>query len=96
MTLFLTLGLFISGLGGLVVLRTNLLLVIMCLEILFFSINLNFVLMSNFLDDIIGEIFFIYVLAVAGAESGVGLAIVVAYYRLRGEVWLDVVNLLKG
>ena len=95
-TLLFVLILFLSGMGGLLLFRTNLLLVIMCLEILFFSLSLNFVLSAYFLDDILGEVFFLYILTVAGAESGVGLAILVAYYRLRGEVWLDMINKLKG
>jgi NADH-quinone oxidoreductase subunit K len=44
----------------------------------------------------VGEVFFIHVLTVAGAESGVGLAILVAYYRLRGEIWVDLISKLKG
>lgn len=95
-SLLLILVLLLSGIGGMIVYRTNLLLIIMCLEILFFSISLNFVLFSYFLDDVLGEVFFLYILTVAGAESGVGLAILVAYYRLRGEVWLDMINRLKG
>lgn len=96
LSLLFVLILFLSGMGGLLLFRTNLLLVIMCLEILFFSLSLNFVLSAYFLDDILGEVFFLYILTVAGAESGVGLAILVAYYRLRGEVWLDMINKLKG
>jgi NADH-quinone oxidoreductase subunit K len=95
-SLILILVLVLSGIGGIILYRTNLLLIIMCLEILFFSISLNFVLFSYFLDDVLGEVFFLYILTVAGAESGVGLAILVAYYRLRGEVWLDMINRLKG
>lgn len=95
-SLILILVLLLSGIGGIILYRTNLLLIIMCLEILFFSISLNFVLFSYFLDDVLGEVFFLYILTVAGAESGVGLAILVAYYRLRGEVWLDMINRLKG
>lgn len=95
-SILFTLILFLSGMGGLLLFRTNLLLVIMCLEILFFSLSLNFVLSAYYLDDVLGEVFFLYILTVAGAESGVGLAILVAYYRLRGEVWLDMIDKLKG
>ena len=91
-----TLLLLLIGLSGLFLFRTNLLLVIMGIELLFFCLNLNFIGFSLFLDDISGQVFFLYVLTVAGAESGVGLAILVAYYRLRGEIWLDFINKLKG
>jgi NADH:ubiquinone oxidoreductase subunit K len=94
--LTLSILVFLIGVGGIVLFRTNILLVIMGLEIMFFSINLSFVLVSYFLDDIMGEVFFIHVLTVAGAESGVGLAILVAYYRLRGEIWVDLISKLKG
>jgi len=84
------------GLGGLTLFRTNLLLVLMGMEFLFFGINLNFAIYSISLDDLMGQLFFLYILTVAGAESGVGLAILVSYYRLRGEIWLDLINKLKG
>lgn len=84
------------GLTGLSLFRTNFLLVLMGLELLFFGLNITFAWTSLFLDDLMGQIFFLYILTVAGAESGVGLAILVSYYRLRGEIWLDLVNKLKG
>jgi NADH:ubiquinone oxidoreductase subunit K len=95
MTVFLMM-LLVIGLGGLTLFRTNFLLVLMGVELLFFGINLTFAWSSVLLDDLMGQLFFLYVLTVAGAESGVGLAILVSYYRLRGEIWLDLVNKLKG
>lgn len=86
----------VIGFGGLTLFRTNFLLVLMGVELLFFGINLNFAITSLLLDDVMGQVFFLYILTVAGAESGVGLAILVSYYRLRGEIWLDLVNKLKG
>jgi|SRR6056297_926387 len=88
--------LLLIGLAGLCLYKTNILLIIMGIEIMFFGLNLNFVLFSYFLDDFVGEIFFLYIITVAGAESGVGLAILVSYYRLQGEIWLDFINKLKG
>jgi len=59
-------------------------------------VNFNFIIFSVFLDDIIGQIFALFVLTVAAAESAIGLAILVIYYRIRGTVSIEYINLLKG
>lgn len=60
------------------------------------SINLNFFIFSVFLDDILGQLFALFVLTVAAAESAVGLAILLVYYRLKGTIFVSFINLLKG
>jgi NADH-quinone oxidoreductase subunit K len=60
------------------------------------AVNLNFVIFSVFLDDVIGQIFALFVLTVAAAESAIGLAILVVYYRIRSTVSIEYINLLKN
>jgi NADH-quinone oxidoreductase subunit K len=66
------------------------------LELIFLAINLNFVIFSLNLDDILGQYYVLSVLVVAAAESAIGLSILVIYYRIRGGISLDLINLLKG
>ena len=68
----------------------------MSIEIMLLAINLNFIFFSIYLDDIMGQIFSLYILTVAAAESAIGLAILVVYYRLRGVISIDNISLLKG
>ena len=69
---------------------------LVCLEILFLSVNLNFIVFSVFLDDLFGQLFSLYVIAVAGAEAAIGLALLICFYRLRKIIALDYVSTLKG
>lgn len=94
--LFLTTSLFILGLGGIVWNRTNLLIVLISIEMMLLSIVLNFVIFSVYLDDIVGQIFALFILTIAASESAIGLAIVVIYYRLRGSIRLEKGGLLRG
>ena len=68
----------------------------MSIELMLLAVNFNFIIFSVFLDDIIGQIFALFVLTVAAAESAIGLAILVIYYRIRGTVSIEYINLLKG
>lgn len=92
----LSLGLFFIGLFGIFINRKNLLTVIICIELILLSINLNLLISSFYLDDILGEVFVVIVLTVAAAESSIGLAILIIYYRLRGTIAIEYMNLLKG
>ena len=94
--LFLTSSLFLVGLGGIILNRTNLLIILISIEILLLSIDLNFVVFSVYLDDIVGQIFAIFILTLASSESAIGLAIVVVYYRLRDSIRLEKGGLLRG
>ena len=68
----------------------------MSIELMLLAINFNFIVFSIFLDDIVGQIFALFILTVAAAESAIGLAILVVYYRIRGTVSIEYINLLKG
>ena len=94
--LVLSIVLFLIGLFGLVLVRKNLIIVLMCVELLLLSVNINFIVFSVFLDDVLGQVFALFVLTVAAAESAIGLAILVVYYRLRGVVLMEYINSLKG
>ena len=68
----------------------------MSIELMLLAVNFNFVLFSVYLDDMIGQIFALLVLTVAAAESAIGLALLVIYYRVRGTVGVEFINLIKG
>jgi NADH-quinone oxidoreductase subunit K len=86
--------LFIIGLVGFLVNRKNILLLLLALEIMLLAVNINFVVFSVFLDDLLGQIFTLIVLTVAAAESALGLAILIVYYRVSGGIALDTVQTL--
>ena len=89
--------LFVIGLIGIVLNRRNLIILIMSIELLLLAINLNFIIFSNLHHNLIGQIFALFVLTVAAADSAVGLAILVIYYRLRDTIDVkQVSNLLLG
>ncbi len=68
----------------------------MCIELILLSINLNLIVFSVFMDDIVGQIFALLILTVAGAESAIGLAILVLYYRRKGIISINIINYIKG
>jgi NADH-quinone oxidoreductase subunit K len=83
MILFLTLSviLFIIGITGLFLSRKNIILIIMCLELMLLASNLNYLFFSLYLDDIVGQVFSLLILSVGASESALGLALVISYYR---------------
>ena len=81
--------LFIIGLVGIVMNRRNILIILMCVELVLLSLNLNFIIFSVYFDDLYGQLFSLFILTVAAAESAVGLAIIIIYYRLRGSISMD-------
>jgi len=89
-------ALFLIGLFGIFLNRKNVLTVIICFELILLSINLNFLMSAYYLDDIFGQVFVIMILTVAAAESSIGLAILIIYYRLRGTIAIELINSLKG
>lgn len=94
--LFVVTSLFFIGLCGIMLNRKNIILMLMSIELMLLAINLNFIVFSAFLDDIVGQIFALFILTVAAAESAIGLAILVVYYRIRSTVSIEYINLLKG
>lgn len=77
---------FLLGITGMVLNRRNIIIVLMSIELMLLGVNMNFIVCSIYLDDIVGEVFALFVLTVAAAESAIGLAILVVYYRVRGSV----------
>lgn len=88
--------LFFTGLLGIISNRKSILIVLMCVELILLSVNLNFILFSVYLDDFYGQIFSLFVLTVAAAESAIGLAILILYYRIRGDISINQLATLKG
>jgi NADH-quinone oxidoreductase subunit K len=92
---FIHFFLFCIGLFGILMNRQNLILVILCIELMLLSINLNFLFFSIYLDDIIGELFSLLILTVAASESAIGLAIIIVFFRTRGSIAINQINLLS-
>jgi len=88
--------LFILGVLGIVLNRSNLIIMLMSIELMLLAISFLFLIYSLIVDNLIGEIFVLMVLTVAAAESAIGLAILVAYYRVRGTIAVKSLNLLRG
>ncbi len=88
--------LFSIGLVGILLNRSNLLVVLISIEVLLLSIDLNFIAFSVYLDDIVGQLFALFVLTLAASEAAIGLAFVLVYYRLRGSIKLETSGLLRG
>lgn len=80
---------FVIGLIGIALNRKNILIILMSIELLLLAVNLNFAVFSIYLDDIVGQIFIIFILMVAAAESAIGLAILTVFYRLRNSIQFE-------
>jgi NADH-quinone oxidoreductase subunit K len=88
--------LFTLGVLGIFINRKNVIVILMSLELILLSANINFVAFSSFLNDIIGQVFALFVLTVAAAEAAIGLAILVVYFRNRGSIAVEDINMMKG
>jgi NADH-quinone oxidoreductase subunit K len=88
--------LFFIGCFGMFLSRKHLIIILISLELMLLAININFVTFSVFLDDILGQIYAIAILAVAAAETSIGLALLIIYYRLRGGISIDLISLIKS
>ena len=95
---YLTLSaiLFTLGVFGIFLNRKNIIVILMSVELILLSVNINFVAFSKELGDLTGQVFALYVLTVAAAEAAIGLAILVAFYRNRGTIAVEDINSLKG
>ena len=95
---YLILGatIFTIGIIGIFLNRKNLIVILMCIELLLLAVNINFVSFSIFLNDLNGQIFTLFILTVAAAEAAIGLAIIVVYYRNSGSIRVEDINTLKG
>ena len=83
---------FFIGLLGIVLNRKNILIIIMSIELLLLSVNLNFAAFSIYLDDVIGQIFVLFILTIAAAESAIGLALITVFYRLKNSIELEAIK----
>jgi NADH-quinone oxidoreductase subunit K len=88
--------LFTLGVFGIFLNRKNVIVILMSIELILLAVNINFVAFSTHLNDIVGQVFALLVLTVAAAEAAIGLAIVVVYFRNRGSIEVDDINLMKG
>ena len=88
--------LFTLGIFGIFLNRKNVIIILMSIELILLSVNINFVAFSSFMGDISGQIFALLILTVAAAEASIGLAILVVYFRNRGSIAVEDVNPMKG
>jgi len=95
---FLTLSsmLFLIGVFGIFLNRKNIIIILMSIELILLSVNINFVSFSYFLNDLLGQIFTLFILTVAAAEAAIGLAILVCFFRNKGSIAVEDVNVMKG
>ena len=88
--------LFMLGIFGIFLNRKNVIIILMSVELILLAVNINFVAFSAFLHDLVGQVFAMFVLTVAAAEAAIGLAILVIYFRNRGSIAVEDINLMKG
>jgi NADH-quinone oxidoreductase subunit K len=87
---------FVIGIMGIFLNRKNVIIILMSIELILLSVSINFVAFSAFLGDLFGQVFVMFVLTVAAAESAIGLAILMVYFRNRGSIAVEDVNTMKG
>ncbi|WP_349372137.1 NADH-quinone oxidoreductase subunit NuoK [Salinarimonas sp.] len=98
LTHFLTVAaiLFTLGVVGIFLNRRNVIIILMSVELILLAVNINLVAFSAFLNDIVGQVFALFVLTVAAAEAAIGLAILVIFFRNRGSIAVEDINAMKG
>jgi len=97
-TNYITLGfiLFLLGVLGIIVNKKNIIILLISIELMLLSINFLLLTVSSLIDNLDGQVFALYILVVAAAESAIGLSILIAFYRVRGTISVKFINLLKG
>ena len=88
--------LFTLGIAGIFLNRKNVIIILMSIELILLAVNINLVAFSRHLGDIVGQVYALFVLTVAAAEAAIGLAILVVFFRNRGSIAVDDINLMKG
>ena len=88
--------LFTIGVFGIFLNRKNVIIILMSIELILLSVNVNLVAFSAYLGDLVGQVFAMFVLTVAAAEAAIGLAILVVFYRNRGTIAVEDVNMMRG
>jgi len=94
--LFLSAVIFTVGVFGIFVNRKNVIVILMSIELILLSVNINMVAFSVYLQNITGQIFTLFILTVAAAEAAIGLAILVVFFRNRGSIQVEDINSMKG
>ena len=89
-------ALFVIGIFGLFLNRKNVIVLLMSIELMLLAVNINLVAFSSYLGDLTGQVFTMFVLTVAAAEAAIGLAILVSFFRTRGSIAVEDVNVMKG
>jgi len=92
----IALVLFLLGMWGIFLNRKNVLVMLMSIELMLLAVNMHFVIFSVYIDDLMGQVFALFVLTVAAAESAIGLALLVISYRIRGTISIELLNHLQG
>ena len=95
---YLTLGgvIFLLGVVGIFLNRKNVIVILMSVELILLSVNINLVAFSVYSNEIVGQIFTFFILTVAAAEAAIGLAMIVSYYRNKGSIRIEDINEMKG
>jgi len=93
---FFPLVLFILSLIGIILNQSNIILILICIEVMLLSISLNFLIHAFIIDNSLGQLCSIYVITVAAVESAIGLSIMISFYKLKGSISIRFLNLLKG
>jgi NADH-quinone oxidoreductase subunit K len=88
--------LFVIGIFGIFLNRKNIIVILMSIELMLLAVNINLVAFSAHLGDLVGQVFALFVLTVAAAEAAIGLAILVCFYRVRGTIAVEDVNMMRG
>jgi NADH-quinone oxidoreductase subunit K len=88
--------LFTLGILGIFLNRKNVIVILMSVELMLLAVNINLVAFSAFLGDLTGQVFALFILTVAAAEAAIGLAIIVVYFRNRGSIAVEDINMMKG
>jgi len=98
LTEYLIIGavLFVLSVAGIFINRKNIIILLMCIELMLLAVNINFVAFSHFLGDVQGQVFVFFILTVAAAEAAIGLAILIVLFRNRRTINVDDLNTLKG
>ena len=94
--LVVSIVLFLIGILGIFLVKKNIIIILMSIELMLLAININFIIFSIYLNDLTGQIFSLFILTVAAAESAIGLAILVVYYRIKGIISINFINSIKG
>ena len=95
---YLTLGaiIFTIGIIGIFLNRKNVIIILMCIELILLYVNINLVSFSIYLQNLVGQVFTMFILTVAAAEAAVGLAIIVIYFKNKGSIQVEKISSLKG